>query len=208
MKLLERNRAVYWLNDILYLNITNKCSNNCYFCFRKLKHGIREFNLKLKRDPTEKEVINQLQEVIKKRKWKEIVFCGFGEPLERLDVVLKISKWIKKYHPIPIRINTNGQGYLINKNRKVIQELIKSGVNKIKVSLNAHNKITYNQICNPKFDETFESIIKFIKKANEMGLKTEVTAVTIPEIEITKVNEFANKMGVKFSPREYIRFFW
>ena len=90
----------------------------------------------------------------------------------------------------------------------MIQELIKSGVNKVKVSLNAHNTITYNQICNPKFDETFESIIKFIKKAKEVGLKTEATAVTIPEIEITKVNEFANKMGVKFSPREYIRFFW
>ncbi len=90
----------------------------------------------------------------------------------------------------------------------MIQELIKSGVNKVNVSLNAHNKITYNQICNPKFDETFESIIKFIKKAKEVGLKTEVTAVTIPEIEITKVNEFANRMGVKFSSREYIRLFW
>jgi TatD DNase family protein len=162
----------------------------------------------LEREPTEKEIIKQLQEVIKKRKWKEIVFCGFGEPLERLDIVLKISKWIEKHHSIPIRINTNGQGYLINKNRKLIQELIKSGVDRVNVSLNAHNEITYNQICNPKFKETYEHIIKFIKKARGMGLKIEVTAVTIPEIEITKINELAKKMGVKFYSREYIRFFW
>ena len=81
-------------------------------------------------------------------------------------------------------------------------------MDKVSVSLNAHNKITYNQICNPKFEETFGNIIKFIKKAKERGLKTEVTAVTIPEIEITEVKELADKMGVKFSSRECIRFFW
>jgi len=101
---------VYWLGDNLYLNITNRCSNNCYFCFRNYKDGINGFNLKLPEEPTTDKIIAEIEEVIDKRQWKEIVFCGFGEPLERLDTVLEVTRQIKKHHPITIRIDTNGQG--------------------------------------------------------------------------------------------------
>jgi cyclic pyranopterin phosphate synthase len=198
----------YWIGNSLYLNITNRCSNSCYFCFRKFKTGIKEFNLKLEKEPTTEEVIEELQKVVSKNNWSEVVFCGFGEPLERLDLVLEVSRWLKKHCWKTVRIDTNGQGYLLNKGRDVVRELKEAGVDKVSISLNAHNKETYNQICNPVFEDAFETVLEFIKRAKEEGMEIEATAVTIPEVEITKVKELAERMGVKFAVRQHIPFFW
>ena len=199
---------VYWLGNNLYLNVTNRCPNNCYFCFRKFKNGIQEFNLKLEKEPTTEEVIEELRQVINRKNWSEVVFCGFGEPLERLNLVLEVCRWVKNHSLKTVRIDTNGQGYLLNRGRDVMQELRDAGVDKVSVSLNAPNKGKYNQICKPVFEDAYENVFGFIKKAKEAGLEIEVTAVTIPEIEISKVEKLAEKLGVKFSVREYIPFFW
>jgi len=200
--------VVYWLGNSLYLNVTNRCPNSCYFCFRRYKKGIREFNLKLEKEPTTEEVIEKLRKVINRKNWSEVVFCGFGEPLERLNLVLEVTRWIKKHHWNTIRVDTNGQGYLLNKGREVVQELKEAGVDKMSVSLNAHDKETYNQVCKPMFENAYESILEFIKKAKQEGLETEATAVTIPEVNLSKVKELAENLGVKFSAREYIPCFW
>ena len=200
--------VVYWLGNSLYLNVTNRCPNSCYFCFRRYKKGIREFNLKLEKEPTTEEVIEELQKVISRKNWSEVVFCGFGEPLERLNLVLEVTRWIKKQAWKTVRVDTNGQGYMLNKGRDVARELKEAGVDKVSVSLNTHNKETYNEVCKPAFEDAYENVLEFIKKAKEAGLETEATAVTIPEVEITKVKELAEKMGVKFLVREYIPFFW
>jgi TatD family-associated radical SAM protein len=199
---------VYWIDNTLYLNVTNKCSNRCYFCLTKFKKGIREFNLKLRKEPTIKEVINELQKVINRKNWNEIVFCGFGEPLERLDLVLGVTRWIKKHYWNTVRIDTNGQGYIINIGRDVVRELKKAGVDKVSVSLNANDKTTYIQVCKPIFEKAYENVLKFIEKANEEGLEIEATAVTIPEVNLTELKKLAEKMGVKFSARKYIPCFW
>ena len=205
----KRNPSVvYWLGNSLYLNVTNRCSNSCYFCFRKFKNGIREFNLKLEKEPTPEEVIKELRKVINRKNWSEVVFCGFGEPLERLDLVLEVTRWIKKHYWKTVRVDTNGQGYLLNRGRDVVRELKEAGVDKVSVSLNAHDKETYNQVCKPVFRDAYENVLEFIKKAKEEGLETEATAVTIPEVDLTKVKELAENMGIKFSAREYIPCFW
>ncbi len=206
-----RNRnpsIVYWLGNSLYLNITNKCSNCCYFCFRKYKKGIQDFNLKLGKEPTSEEVISELRKVINRKDWEEVVFCGFGEPLERLDLVLEVTRWVKKNSWKNVRIDTNGQGYVLNRGRDVIGELKEAGVDKLSVSLNAHDKATYNEVCKPVFEDAYENVLEFIKKAKEEGLETEATAVTIPEINLAKIKELTEKLGVKFSVREYIPCFW
>jgi TatD family-associated radical SAM protein len=201
--------VVYWLGNNLYLNITNKCSNNCYFCLRNFTEGISDFKLKLEKDPSISYVIDKLQEVINLKYWQEIVFCGFGEPLERLDCVLEICKWIRKNYGkiVSLRIDTNGQGFLLNKNREVTRELKEVGVDKISVSLNAYDNEVYAQICRPVFTNPFESILEFIKKARET-FDVEITAVAIPEIDITKMKKIARKMGVEFRIRRYIPCSW
>lgn len=207
----NRNRnpsVVYWLGNSLYLNITNKCSNRCYFCFRKFKNGVQEFNLKLEKEPTLEEVIDELQKYKNRKNWSEVVFCGFGEPLERLDIVLEITEWIKKNYWKTVRVNTNGQGYLLNKGRNVVREMKNAGVDKVSVSLNAHDKAAYNQICKPEFEDAYENVLEFVKKAKDEGLEIEATALTIPEVELARIKDLAQKIGVKFSIREYIPFFW
>jgi TatD family-associated radical SAM protein len=200
---------VYWLEDNLYLNITNRCSNNCYFCLRNFRDGVEGFNLKLEKEPTTSEIISELEKVLNRKNWREIVFCGFGEPLERLDCILEVSKWIKRHYGkiVTLRVDTNGQAFLLNKGRNVIEELKKAGVDKVSVSLNAHDKETYNQVCRPAFENAFKSVLDFIRKAREL-LEVEVTAVRIPEVDISKVGEIAKELGVKFRVREYIQPFW
>jgi cyclic pyranopterin phosphate synthase len=204
----KKPSVVYWLDNSLYLNITNRCSNNCYFCLRRSKKGIREFNLKLIKEPTREDVIEEIGKVINRKNWSEVVFCGFGEPLERLDLVLEVTRWVKKHFWKIVRVDTNGQGYLLNKGRDVVRELKEAGVDKVSVSLNAHDKEAYNQVCKPIFEDAYENILKFIKRAKIEGLDTEATAVTIPEVDLEKVKELAKNMGIKFSLREYIPRFW
>lgn len=203
----KKTSIVYWLDDTLYLNITNRCSNNCYFCFRRYKNGINGFNLKFGKEPTLRQIIDELQNFISKKVWKEVVFCGFGEPLEKLDYVLEVAKWIKKHFGITVCIDTNGQAYLLNKGRRVIEELKEAGVGRICVSLNAHNKEAYKYVCKPKFENAYENVIKFVEKART-HIDTEITTVTIPEVKISEIREMAAKMGVKIRLRKYQPCFW
>lgn len=198
---------VYWLGNNTYLNITNECSNDCYYCFKRYKNGVDGFNLKLRREPSPREITQQLQRVLSKKTWDEIVFCGFGEPMQRLNCILEVATWIKKHSAEILRINTNGQGYLLNPGDKVIRKLKKAGVDKISVSLNAHNKETYNDVCRPKFGNAFENVVKFIEDSSK-EFKTEITTVTIPEVDISQVRDLARKMGVTFRTREYVPCFW
>ncbi len=204
----DKPRTVYWLDNKLYLNITNKCSNRCIFCFRNFKQGLGDFILKLDHEPTMEEIINELEGAMKKRVWKEIVFCGFGEPTERLDLLLMITRWIKsRYGSIMIRLNTNGHGIVLNKGRDVVAELKTAGLDKVSISLNAANEETYNEICKPTFSGAYSAILEFIEKAKSV-LNVEVTAVTTPEVDLHEVETLAKQMNVKFRLRPCVPCFW
>lgn len=205
----QKPRTVYWLEDNLYLNITNKCSNRCIFCIRKFKTGVANFNLKLNKEPTIGEILSELNQALYAKNWKEIVFCGFGEPTARLDCLIAVSQWIRKHYgkPVDIRVNTNGHGCSLNPGRNVAKELKAAGVNKVSVSLNASDEETYNEVCKPEFADAYATTLQFIRNSKE-ELETEVTAVTTPEINLQKIRETAKKIGVKFRLRECIPCFW
>jgi len=140
----QEPKVVYWLDDNLYLNITNRCSNNCWFCFRNFKQGVGGFNLKLREEPTLAEVVHELQAALNLRNWKEVVFCGFGEPTARLDVLLEVTRWIRSHvGTAAVRVNTNGHGYALNHDRDVVRDLKMAGVDKVSVSLNGWDEETY-----------------------------------------------------------------
>ena len=205
----EKPKTVYWLGSNLYLNITNKCSNNCGFCIRNFKKGVGGFNLKLEAEPSAAQVIAELEKVLYTKNWAELVFCGFGEPTERFDVLLEVTRWMRLHYrkPLLIRVNTNGHGYLLNRDRDVAEELKAVGVNKVSVSLNAGDEKTYNEVCKPKFENAYEAVLEFIAKAKE-ALEVEITAVTIPEVDLQKIAAIAEEFGVKFRLRDYIPCFW
>ena len=205
----EKPRTVYWLNDKLYLNITNKCSNKCIFCFRNFKRGVGGFTLKLSEEPSLEQITLELNEALKRKRWKEVIFCGFGEPSERLDLLLILTRYIKQRHekPVSIRVNTNGQGYLLNPGRDLVEEFKAAGIDQVSVSLNAGDKETYHEICKPFFDGSYKAVRGFIEKA-KTKLNVEVTAVTTPEVDLHKVEDMAKDLGVKFRLRQYIPCFW
>ena len=138
----EHAKTVYWIDNKLYLNITNKCSNRCFFCLKNFKRGVGGFNLKLAEEPSFAQITNELSDVLNMRSWDEVVFCGFGEPMERLDVLLEVARWIKQHYgrPLKVRVNTNGHGYVLNVGRDVAAELKAAGVDKVSVSLNAGDR--------------------------------------------------------------------
>ncbi len=204
----ETPKTVYWLDNNLYLNITNKCPNRCIFCIRNFKKGVGDFTLKLNKEPSFEEIKQELEASISRKTWKEIVFCGFGEPTARLDLLLELARWIKKRcKSISVRVNTNGLGYSLYPGRDVVTELRSAGVDKVSVSLNASDEETYSQICQPTTKDAFRSILNFIAKAKQI-LEVDVTAVTTPEVEIYKVEALAKVIGVKFRLRPCIPCFW
>jgi TatD family-associated radical SAM protein len=204
----DKPRTVYWLDDKLYLNITNKCSNKCVFCFRNFKQGVGGFALELLEEPTFEQIMSELEAAMQRQAWREIVFCGFGEPTARLDLVLRLTRWIRKrYGSLPIRLNTNGHGYALNAGRKVAEELKAAGVDKVSVSLNAGDEETYNEVCQPALPDAFASVLEFIERAKRV-LDVEVSAVTTSEVEIYKVEALAKQLGVKFRLRQCIPCFW
>jgi cyclic pyranopterin phosphate synthase len=204
----SKPRTVYWLDDKLYLNITNKCSNRCIFCFRNFKRGVGDFTLKLAEEPSFEQVKKEFEEAMRSKIWKEVVFCGFGEPTERLDLLLQLAQWIRKsYGNVVMRVNTNGQGNTLNPERDVVAELKTAGVEKVSVSLNAGDEETYNEVCKPSFEGAYAAVLEFIEKAKPV-LDVEVTAVTTPEVDIYKAEALAKQLGVKFRLRQCIPCFW
>jgi GTP 3',8-cyclase len=205
----EKAKTVYWMDNTLYLNITNQCSNSCYFCLKRYKRGVGGFNLKLTKEPTVAEITAELSEVLNMRSWDGLVFCGFGEPTERLDVLLEVARWVRQNYgrPLQIRLDTNGHGYMLNSGRDVAVELKKAGVDKVSVSLNAGDKDTYEEICKPKSSGAYEAVQDFILKA-KLLLNVEVTAVRLPEVDLMKAQAVVDSLGVAFKVREFIPCFY
>jgi TatD family-associated radical SAM protein len=205
----EKPRTVYWLDDKLYLNITNKCSNKCIFCFRNFKRGIGDFMLKLSAEPSFEQIAAEFEAAMRRKVWKEVVFCGFGEPTERLDLLLTLARCIKGRYgkPVLIRVNTNGHGYVLNAGKDVAAELKAAGVDKVSVSLNAGDEETYNAVCKPVFAGAYAAVLDFIEKA-KCVLEVEVTAVTTPEVDLHIVEAIAKQMSVTFRLRQCVPCFW
>ena len=144
----------------IYVNLTNRCPCACTFCLRTTKKMAETNSLWLQKEPTIEEVIAEF-ESIDISLYDEIIFCGFGEPTERLDAIIEISKYIKKRNSnMPTRINTNGLGDLINK--KEIAPLLKDLIDTVSISLNAPTAEEFYEITKNKFGiESYEAMKQF-----------------------------------------------
>ena len=192
----EKGEIAYKIRDNLYLNITNRCTNKCSFCIRFHSDYVKGHNLRLTEEPTEEELKHAIGDP---SQYREVVFCGYGEPLLRLDLVKSVATWIK-HNKGRVRINTNGHGNLIH-GRNILPEL-KGIVDSISISLDAHDEETYNRMCRPSFKNAFQGVIDFIKEAEKFIPQVQVTVVTLPEIDIEKCRKIAEDLGVGFRVRE------
>jgi len=143
---LQAATLAYKIRNSLYLNITNRCSNICIFCPKFKEYNLYGNDLLLKSEPSFEEVMSAIGEPVG---IDEIVFCGFGESLLRLDLLVHIAKELKRRYNYRIRINTDGQANLVY-GRNIIPDLV-GLVDCISVSLNAPDAATYTRLCNTPF---------------------------------------------------------
>lgn len=205
LKMTDYN-LVYLLDDKVYINLTNNCSNNCVFCIRSIKEDVVGANLFLNTENVKAEdVISQLEAMHDKLS-SEIIFCGYGEPMLKLEVLKKVARYIKDTYPDTIlRVNTNGQANLIYK-RNVLPEL-KGLIDKFSVSLNGENESVYNLLSQPNLEGSYDAVKKFIKDAVKEGFDTTATIVTGYKnynVDMPKCIETAKSLGAKFRERPWI----
>lgn len=180
----------------LYLNITNRCTNACGFCIRYQTDVLWGYTLKLEREPTVEEVIEAVGDPAR---YHEVVFCGFGEPTVRLDVVTEVGRRLRAAGA-RVRLDTNGHGNVIW-NRDIVPELVPA-VDSVSVSLNAADAGTYERLCRPRFGaKTFDHVVAFVRECKKEGLKTVVTVVDVPGIDVEKVRALAVSLGVPLRVR-------
>ena len=194
----QEGRIAYAIRNSLYINLTNRCSNVCDFCMRETYPIVKGHNLGLKKEPTAEEVIQAIGDP---GKYDEVVFCGYGEPTERLDELITIAKFLKSKGK-RIRLDTNGHGDLIN-GRPIIPEL-KGLIDTICISLNAETAEKYEEICKPVFGKkTYPALIQFIKDAKQVIPNVQVSIVESPDIDTEKCKKIAEELGVDFRVRKY-----
>ena len=152
---------VYTVKNGLYLNITNRCPCSCVFCLRDKASGVYgSESLWLDYEPELSEVLSALSSV-DINQYEEVVFCGYGEPTERLELVLAVAREIKAINPsMPIRLNTNGLGDLINSSS--IASCFKGLIDTVSVSLNSSTPEQYCKVCRPSFGlQSWQAVIDF-----------------------------------------------
>ena len=199
---------LYFLDNKPYINMTNACTNACVFCIRDQKEDVQGANLWLNQDnTTAQEAIKQIElQKEKIKKAQEIVFCGYGEPLIKINEVVEIAKYLKENYPnLKIRVNTNGHANAIHK-RNVAVELAPL-IDDISISLNAQNEEIYNKISNPKIENAYEEVKRFIRACIEEKIKTTVSVVSnVPNfpIDVERCEVVAKSLGAKFRNREFI----
>lgn len=201
-----KNSITYPYKGNLYINLTNRCPARCTFCIKyKWHYRYRGHNLKLFSEPSADEVIRALKVKFPLSKYKEIVFCGYGEPFMRLETLKRVAQWLKKDKSASwrIRVDTIGYANLIY-GRNILPE-IKGLLDAISISLNAENEDKYLLLCRPKYGKgTYPAVLDFARECKEYIPQVILTAVEIPGINFDKCRKIAENLGVLFRSRPYL----
>jgi TatD family-associated radical SAM protein len=204
----KKAQTVYFLENTMYINLTNLCTNDCVFCIRSLKDNVAGTNLWLESEEIKAQDIIDDIAVKMRDSVEEVVFCGYGEPLIKLELVIIIAKYIKNnYKNLPVRVNTNGQANLIYK-RNIVPELSKV-IDRISVSLNAQDADLYSELVQCKFEkeQCFEAVKDFIRECAKNGIDTTASIVVgfkDYQVDVEKCREIAEESGAKLRIREWL----
>lgn len=202
---IEAGQIAYRIRNSLYLNITNECTNACVFCRRQTNPVVKGHDLRLDREPTFEEIVAAIDE---HHGYDEIVFCGYGEPLLRLEVVKQVAQFLRGKAdagetPALLRINTNGLANLVH-GRSIVPELIPL-VRNFSVSLNASSAEEYQRLCRSRYGAAaYEEVKRFIRECRDGGASVIATVVAVPGLDLEACRKVAEEeLGVTLRVREY-----
>lgn len=199
----QQAKIVYRGHGNMYLNITNRCSCDCDFCLREFTDEVYGAPLRLVDEPSLEEVEQAIELEFLDGPADEVVFCGLGEPMIRLDVVLGVTEWLR-LRRIPSRLDTNGHGQLLNPDVDVPAALAAAGLNAVSVSLNAADPEVYDLVCRPLFSKAHRAVIRFAEDCVRHGIATTVTAVDHPAADLQGCEAIARALGVRFRVRSLV----
>lgn len=188
----------------MYINITNGCPCKCVFCIRKNADSVCDNDsLWLEHEPSFDEIKAAFGK-FDKNGVEEAVFCGYGEPTVRAEMLLETAKLIRENTDMKIRLNTNGLVRLIHKDFDITR--FKGLLDSVSVSLNAPTAKRYNEVTQPSFKENaFDEMLKFAVDMKNLGIKTGFTVVDIiSDEEIAECEKLAEKLGIPLRVRHYI----
>lgn len=196
---------LYKVHNNLYVNLTNRCPCACTFCLRQNMDTVThdDQTLWLEHEPTVEEVKAEFAK-FDLSQFEEVVFCGYGEPTERLDALLEIAKFVKETYQKPIRINTNGLANLIWK--KDVTPQLKGLVDTISISLNTPNADRYHELVRSKFgDQSFDAMLAFAKEATQYVPHVVLTTVdtTLTKEEEEQCRKICQDLGVTYRIRPW-----
>ena len=194
---------LYKVGNNLYVNITNKCPCNCTFCIRNNADGAYgSDSLWLDHEPSYDEIIADFSKHDLSQ-YNEIVFCGYGEPLERIDVLTDVCRWLKNHNAPPIRLNTNGLSDLIH--GRPTASMLQDCIDIISISLNAGSEEAYLDVTRPSFGKgSYDAMLRFAaecKKYIPRVIFSVVDVISPEEIELGRKR--AESMGIEYRVRKY-----
>lgn len=181
----------------MYLNVTNRCTNKCCFCERNSNYMLRGRYLKLDGEPSAKEVLEAIGD---SDHYEKYVLCGLGEPTFRLDTCLDLARELKS-RGHRVGLNTNGHGSLINE-RNIAPEFV-GLLDSVSVTMNAHDRASYNQIsCPENEDVSFDAMIDFTKEIKQYVPDVRMKVLALPEVDIEACRKIAeDDLNVRFQIR-------
>lgn len=195
---------LYKVHNNIYVNMTNKCPYSCTFCLRQTMDRIGESDrLWLEREPSLQEVCDEFNK-FNMDEYNEVVFCGFGEPTERFDDIIKVAAFVKEKYGKKIRINTNGVGSLIN-GRDIAPEM-KGLIDTVSISLNNPHKDEYLSLVRSKFGEqSFDAMLDFAKECTKYIPNVVLTTVdtTISHEEEEECRRICESIGATYRIRPW-----
>lgn len=195
---------LYKVHENLYVNLTNKCPCSCTFCLRQTKDEMENSgSLWLEREPSVDEVKREFNK-FDMNQFKEVVFCGFGEPTERIDDLVEIAAFVKENFNNPVRVNTNGLGSLIHK--KDIAPLFKGVVDTVSISLNTPDRNKYFELTKNRFGiEAYDELLKFAAEVKKYVPNVVLTTVetTISKEEEEECKKICENLGVSYRIRAF-----
>ena len=199
-----RNDILYEVHNGIYVNLTNRCPCACVFCLRNTTDRVgRSDRLWLDKEPTVEEVKAEfaLRDL---SKYEEVVFCGFGEPTERLDALKEIAAFVKKNYDKPIRINTNGLGDLVN-GRPIASDFA-GLIDVVSISLNTPSEARYMEEVRPKFGTgSYAAMLSFAEACTKFVPKVVLSTVdtTLTKEEEAECAAIAKRIGAVYRIRPF-----
>ncbi|MEK7233471.1 MAG: TatD family nuclease-associated radical SAM protein [Elusimicrobiota bacterium] len=199
MILYEKDRS-------LYLNLTNRCPVSCRFCVKvPWDYQFEGNDLRIKGpEPTAEALIGALKKKVDASDhWREVVFCGFGESTYRLPEMSAVGLYLKAHHlELKQRLNTVGLGNLIC-GRDITPDLAMF-LDEVAVSLNTADAAQWVELMRPApaYRKTgFAASRLFAERCVAAGIRTRVTAVDLPEVDLGPLRHYAKKIKATFVAR-------